>query len=115
MNIDQYLVGKLAERMWRESATHPEAIAIGCALRNRVQDGLLSWHQVAMESAGETHREVTDPRDPEFLKCLWAAEDVYCGRQADIVAGAAWWIRLLRHGQVPAATVGTLRFYRTAS
>lgn len=115
MCLDQYLIAKLAERMWQESSTHAEAVALGCALRNRVQDGLLGWHQVAMEAAAEIQRALSDPRDPEFLKILWAAEDVFCGRQADTVAGAAWWTRQLRHGQVPAATVGMLRFYRTAN
>ena len=74
MAIEHSLIAKLAERMWQESSTHAEAVAIGCALCNRVQDSLLGWHQIAVEAAREIHREVNEALAARGRECAGSAE-----------------------------------------
>lgn len=111
MTIHQYMIAKLTEIMWHGSRTEPEAIAIGCALRNRVQDGLGSWHQIFAQESPEHRRELPDLRDPEFLRYLNTAEDIFCGRKADVTSGARFWRGTMIPGRIPKATVNALYLY----
>lgn len=112
MTSEHYIIAKLAELMWSHD-TEREAIAVGCALRNRVGENLGWWDLIRDKSNhGDRHINI-DPRDPQFLTCLWKAEEIFYGRQADVTDGSNAW------GRLPYDTVthriGGLNFYRRNS
>jgi hypothetical protein len=90
MNGEQYLIAKLADIMSGTDRSLEASIAVGCALRNRVQQ-VGDWWAVMRDHPSETPEDI---RDPKFLKVLWKAEEIFYNRQADNTEGAnAWHVR----------------------
>lgn len=85
MNVEQYLIAKLADVMFAVGETKTERTAIGCVVRNRALD-LTSWHD-AIETL-KAHRREKNPHSPDFLSCLWAAEEIFYNRTPDMTQGA---------------------------
>lgn len=106
MNVEHYLIAKLADAMYAAGKTKGERMAIGCVVRNRAQD-LSDWHE-AIESMKYWHKE-KNPHSPEFLDCLWSAEEVFYNRTPDITYGA---MKFCEEPMTGAVCVGRWFFYK---
>lgn len=87
MTIEHYLIGRLAEAMFDGGKEQRERVGVGCVIRNRVLAGS-DWYS---EITKCNNLLPGSDRDPAFLKCLWAAEEVFYGRQYDETGGALCW------------------------
>ena len=115
MTSEHYIIAKLAELMWSYD-NEQEAIAVGCALRNRVGENLGWWDLIRdKNNRGDQYINI-DPRDPQFLIFLWKAEEIFYGRLADVTDGSNAWARYiyLPHDTVT-HHIGGLNFYRRNS
>ena len=84
--IERCLIANITERVWSQSTPHAEAVAIGCAFRNRCNTACLAG--IAMEPVGDFGAR-RRPKRPAVSALLCAAKDVFCSSQADAAAGPA--------------------------